>query len=512
MKNSTIALGYCVLSLLLNFFSRKVFLDYLGTEILGLNTTASNILQFLNISELGIGSAIGFTLFKPLADRDNQTIAEVLRIQGILYRRIAFLIIGLSAIVMSSFPWIFQKMELPMWYAYASFGVFLYSSLLSYFVNYRQVVLSASQQNYKILYSFKTTVIVKTIVQIFAIKYLSHPYVWWLILEAVFATLGALALDITVKRTFPELQKCKEAYKLLKGKYVELINKIKQTFFHKIAAFALSQSAPLIIYAYTTLTMAAIYGNYILIIQGVYSIMAAIFSGMGASVGNLIVTSEKSHAMEVFEELFSFRFWIISTICFTIFQTSAFFISFWIGNEYIMSSVTVFLMVLTLFVNLSRSTVDDYLYAFGLVRDIWAPITETILNIGCSIILGAYFGINGILIGVLISLFIIVIWKPIFLFSTEMKGYGGRYIRIYLIDIALLASIGYLMIKFNSFVDWNNFAPFTRFIFSASTNCFVFAILMYFGLKLTKMKIDASIKRICQRFTRSNPIRSITEE
>lgn len=137
LKNSIIALGFYLVNLVLQFFSRKIFLEYLGTEILGLNTTASNLLQFLNLAELGISSAVGFTLYKPLYEKDYDTVNEIVTLQGHLYKRIGIGIIIGAIVLMCFFPLIFEKIELPLWYAYASFGVLFYSALLGYFVNYQ---------------------------------------------------------------------------------------------------------------------------------------------------------------------------------------------------------------------------------------------------------------------------------------------------------------------------------------------------------------------------------------
>ena len=135
IKNSSVALVFYFINLILQFFSRKLFLDYLGAEVLGLNTTATNLLQFLNLAELGVGSAISCTLYKPLAEKDANAINEIVSLQGWLYRRIAWIVIAGSVVLMAFFPWIFAKMPLPLWYAYASFGALLVSALLSYFVN-----------------------------------------------------------------------------------------------------------------------------------------------------------------------------------------------------------------------------------------------------------------------------------------------------------------------------------------------------------------------------------------
>lgn len=147
IKNAQVALVFYFINLVLQFFSRKIFLGYLGAEVLGLNTTAQNLIGFLNLAELGIGGAIAFTLYKPIFERDSQTINEIVSVQGWLYRRVAYIVIAGACVLMCFFPLIFEKAEVPMWYTYGSFIVLLISTLLGYFVNYRQIVLTADQRS-----------------------------------------------------------------------------------------------------------------------------------------------------------------------------------------------------------------------------------------------------------------------------------------------------------------------------------------------------------------------------
>ena len=255
-------------NLVLQFFSRKIFLDYLGTEILGLNTTATNLLQFLNLAELGVWSAVATTLYKPLADKNHKDICRIITFNGIIYKRIATLIILASLVLMCFFPLIFKKMELPLWYAYASFGILLFGSLLSYFVNYRQFLLTADQKNYKVQYTYKLSMAIKLIFQIIAVKYFQDPYIWWLLLEMLFAIAGSIVLNRIILKTYPFLVDTKETFKDLSKDYPEIIINIKRLFVQKISSYVLFQTSPLIIYGLSNLYLVTLYGNYMLIING----------------------------------------------------------------------------------------------------------------------------------------------------------------------------------------------------------------------------------------------------
>ena len=496
IKNSIVALAFYFINLILQFFSRKIFLECLGTEILGLNTTATNLLQFLNLAELGIGSAIACTLYKPILEKDTQTINEILSLQGWMYRHIALVVGSGALILMAFFPLIFAKMPLPLWYAYASFSALLVSALLSYFVNYKQVALSADQKDYKKQYSYKLTLQIKIIFQILAVKYLDNGYVWWLILEVCFAVIASWLLNRTIYKTYPYLKTDVREGGKLRKKYPDVIVKIKQLFFHKIATYVLSQTSTIIIYAYTSLTLVALYGNYMLIILGVTSLMTAMFNSMNAGVGNLVAQDNNSQILKVFNELFSLRFWLSCSICFGVYTLTPAFITLWIGDQYIMDNIILLLMVVILYINLSRSTVDSYLNAYGLFRDVWAPIVEASINIGMSILLGHFWGIKGILTGVLISLIIIVLgWKPYFLFRCGLKSPLWNYIKMYAIHLCALAISIVLSVWIIGILPMDPMHSIWSFIECAISYLGVFSLLLLSLLLLLSQGIKNSVYR-----------------
>lgn len=438
IQNAKVALFFYCINLILQFFSRKIFLDYLGAELLGLNTTAQNLLQFLNLAESGIGAAVAFALYKPLNQGNRQEIIEIISLLGWFYRWVGLFVIVGSLILMFFFPWIFAKAQVPLIYAYGTFIAFLISVLLGYFVNYKMIVLSADQKEYKITLESQSIKAIKVFVQMLAISTLSHGYIWWMSLEAIAAIITSIRLVYCVEKEYPWLQSDISRGKHLKFQYSFLLTKIKQLFFHKVGCFVSAQTTPLVIYAYTTLTTVAIYGNYMIIIGGCVLLVDAFFRGLNASIGNLVSEEPQTKVKEIFWQILTLRLFVAGLIACGLFFMSESFINLWVGHEYVMPKPTMGIMVIIYFIQMSR-TCDMFLSAYGLFNDIWAPIVESLLNVLFSVLLGYFFGLLGIFIGVLISQIIIVnSWKAVFLFKYGFKEGIAEYVQLYTKKIALV--------------------------------------------------------------------------
>ena len=441
IQNAKVALVFYFLNLVLQFFSRKIFLDYLGSEVLGLNTTAQNLLGFLNIAELGIGSAVAYNLYKPIYEGDKQAINDIVSIQGWLYRRVAYVVMAGACILMCFFPLIFDKANVPLWYTYATFIALLIGALLSYFVNYKLIVLSADQKEYKITYCTQGVKIAKVLLQMVAIMTLPNGYVYWIALEVIMAVVSSVILNRTLKKEYTWLCPMTAKGKALQRQYPGIIRNTKLVFFHKIGGFVLYQSSPLVIYAYASLTLVAIYGNYMLIVTAVTSLMNALLNGLNAGVGNLVAEGNKKKIKSVFWQLTTLRIWLASIVCFGIYMLGHTFISLWVGKEYVMPQSAFLVLLVITFIQLTRTN-DTFLNAYGLFQDVWAPVTEAVLNLGLSVLLGYHYGLTGILCGVLLSLLtIICIWKPYFLYCKGFKESVWEYVILYLKKIFLLLLI-----------------------------------------------------------------------
>lgn len=205
IQNARINLLFVILSFFIAFFSRKIFLNTLGVEFVGLTSTLQSVLGFLNLAELGIGTAISVTLFKPLKENNRIEINEIMTLMSYLYRKIGLFIL-ISGFILSIFiPFIFSKFDGSLGIVYLGFYTFLCSSLLTYFINYRQILLSADQKNYIVTKYIQTSNIIKLLIQMWAAAQWKNAYIW-IIIELIFSIPYCLILNYKIERTYPWLK------------------------------------------------------------------------------------------------------------------------------------------------------------------------------------------------------------------------------------------------------------------------------------------------------------------
>lgn len=449
IKNAQVSLIYYFIQLILGFFSRKVFFDYLGSEVLGLNTTASNLLGFLNLAELGIGMSIGYFLYQPLYENNIERLNKIIALQGWMYRHIAFLIIGLACILSCFFPFIFEDSPLPLYYAYITFGTLLFSSMLGYFINYKQIILQADQKNYKVQRITQGIIVIKTVFQISVMPIVTYPFFFWTITEITFSTISAYILTMVIKKEYPWLQTRRYKGKELLEEFPDIITKTKQVFFHKIATVILTQSTPLIMYAYSTLTIIAYYGNYQMIIGKVGYLLEMIFNSTSAGIGNLIASKDEKKIISIFWELSDSRLCFSSIGLLSLYFAIQPFITLWLGKGYLLSDFFLILLLISTLISVNRTTVYAYIGGYGLFKDVWATIIEAVLNIGLSLVFGYLLGFEGVICGVIIGqIFIPCLWKPYFLFRYGFKRKALQHFFLPQLKRILYIIADFILIKY----------------------------------------------------------------
>lgn len=464
LKNTEVALFYYVVLLLVGLWSRKMFLDYIGVEVLGLNTTASNLFGYLSLAEMGVGFAITYFLYKPLNENDFETINKIVCLQGWIYRRVASIIIIGALILMCFFPWIFSDIQAPLWYAYAIFSVLLFNAMLGYFINFKSIVLSADQKGYKITRVTQGFNVFINILQIVFFPVVPNPFLFYIFTTILSSVFGCLWLCHVINKEYPWLKTRGYRGKALLKEYPGVLKKTKQLFAHKLGEVAHNTTNPIIMYAFSTLSIVGSYSNYLTIVGQVYVIIGTMFSSVGAAVGSLIATDDKPRIIRVFWELYDSRFCLSAIAIVCLFFLIHPFMTLWIGEQYILGKLFLSIILLDALMNLTRRTVDQYINGYGLFQDVWAPGLEAIINIVGAIGFGYIWGFRGVLLGgILAQLVIIYLWKPYMLFKRGLKMQPLDYfIPVIKRHILLLVDMIVLYFLFNNLIphSFNNYIEF----------------------------------------------------
>lgn len=418
LLNARVNLIFYFLTLALSFFSRKIFLDTLGADFVGLTGTLQNLLGFLNLAELGIGSAIGYVLYKPLFDHDETKINEIISVFGYLYHWIGKIILIAGCILACFLPLIFPNTEFDLGLIFFAYFSFLASSLIGYFANYKQTLLGADQKNYVVTAYFQTATIIKTIIQM-ALAYYTGNYYLWVIVELSFGIIYSFILNWKINQVYPWLRSEVSQGRILFKKYPEVMKYTKQLFVHKFTTFIQFQTTPFLIYAFVSLQTVAFYGNYTIITDKLSVFIGNLLGSTGAGVGNLIAEGDRNKIMKVFWELLAIRFWFASIFIFALYFLLEPFIILWLGKQYILDKSILIILLCNVFIMQTRGVTDQFLYGYGLFRDVWAPIAEAVIYLVVALIAGSCLGLKGVLLGGIISMLIIVCgWKPVFLFKS----------------------------------------------------------------------------------------------
>lgn len=433
-QNARVNVIFYIVNIFVAFFSRRIFLENLGTEFLGLSGTLGDILNMMNLTEMGIGTAVGITLYKPLFDKDQEKINDIISVYGFLYSRVGKIILTVAVIVSCFFPLIFKDANISLFIVYLMYYAMLYGSMRSYFMNYRQILLSASQQNYVVSWRYNIAIMLKIGLQI-GVSYLPYNYIWWILSDVVLMTIYSVVLNRTIDKYFPWLKtSIKEGKKKFKD-YKYLWVKTKQVFVLKISHLIFNGSINIFIGIFASISTVAFYGNYNMLMSKVTGFIDGVFDGMGASVGNLIAENDIKKTLKVFFELLSIRYFLATFCSISLFFTVPRVIGVWLGNEYILSTLILALLSFHIFIQQGRLTVDNFKNGYGLYQDVWAPITEVIICIIGASVLGYYFKLAGVLGGFVIGeTFIKMIWKPYYLFRhgfdvSVWKNYWPKFTR-----------------------------------------------------------------------------------
>ncbi|VYU05164.1 Polysaccharide biosynthesis protein [Clostridium butyricum] len=450
IKNSIIGILGQIVNVLINFLNRSIFIYVLGIDYLGINGLFSNILSILSLAELGIGSAIVYHIYKPLASKKEEELKSLMSLYSKAYRIIGIFvgIVGIGLIPFLDYIIVDKPNVENLTLIYV---LFLFNSVVSYFYIYKSSLIIADQKNYIVIIKQQKYMILQMILQII-ILIITKQYLVYLIIQVICTILFNISISQTADKIYP----------FLKDKNIKIINKEKRkTIFkhvgammsHKIGGVVVNCTDNILISSFIGVYWVGIYSNYVMIINMLNKFIEQIFTALTASVGNLNAIEDSNKSYDIFQKIFFVNFWIYgfcSTCLFVLFNS---FIELWIGNNYTMTMNSVLIIVVNFYIYGMRKSIMTYNTTLGLFwNDRYKPIVEATINLVVSVILLKTYGINGIFVGTFISTITTSLWvEPYILykhgFKTDLSKYFIKYIK-YLVITIISVFITYLIVDY----------------------------------------------------------------
>lgn len=438
VKNMWVGTFFQILSLVLGFVSRTLFIKILGEEYLGLNSLFTNILTILSFAELGIGNAIIFSMYKPLADNDTKKLKKLIKFYKKAYSTIGTIIIIVGLLILPFIPSIINDVPDIKESIYYIYILFLIDTSISYFFSYRTSIISADQKNYIVVmytYLFK---ICQTILQLI-ILYITKEYLLYLFLQVINTFLTNLFLARKSKKMYPFLNKV-DGKELDKKEKDKIFGNVKALFIYKLGSVVLNGTDSIIISKYLGLAVLGLYSNYYLLVSAITQILSQLFNAFTSSVGNLIVKENKEKSKEVFNQLYYFTVVVYCVVCICLYLLFNDFVTLWLGENYLLSNFVVFTIVAHLYVNGVQFAGFTFRNASGNFRQFkYAPVFSSILNIFLSILLAKYLGLGGVFLATIVSRLSTSTWIDPYIvykniFKENVIEYFYRYVK-YLIVV-----------------------------------------------------------------------------
>jgi O-antigen/teichoic acid export membrane protein len=439
-----------IFGFLASFIARIVFVKILGSEYLGLNGLFTNILTVLSLAELGVGSAITYSLYEPLAKNDYEKCKSLMKLYKYIYLVIGTFIF-VAGICISPFLLIFIK-EMPnIDNLNIIFILFVVNTAISYFYSYKRNLIIADQNRYIATiyrYAFYFALNVAQIVFLIITK----NYFVYLILQIISNFLENYFISKKADKMYPFLSD-KNVEKLDKESINDIKKNTKAMMMHKIGGTVVSSTDNIILSKFVGLEAVGLYSNYYMVIYALNLFFTQLYNSLTPSVGNLWATSTTNKRVDIFKKIDFLTFWVysFSSICLLYLFNS--FIKIWVGKEYLFDFNVVLILTINFYITGMRKSVLTFRDATGLFyRDRWKSIVEALINLVVSIVLAINFGTFGVFLGTFISSITTSVWvEPFILFKDGFKIKTSLYFKTYfkrLMITIIICIITFIPIKF----------------------------------------------------------------
>lgn len=438
VRNIAFGVLYRIISIVLPFVSRTVILYVLGAQYLGLGSLFRSILSFLSLSELGIGGAMVFSMYRPIAENDTKTIRALVNVYRRLYRIIGLVILGLGLLFIP-FLRIIVKEELPGDInLYVLYLLYLLNSVISYWMfAYKVGVLQAHQRN-DIDSKISTIITPVSYVVMLGSLLLTKNYYAYIIWFPIFTIITNILRARAADKAFPGLDPEGEIGPELKA---SITRKVKALIGTKLNTVVLHSADNIVMTAFLGLTVTAMYGNYYYIMSSITGFLGICYSAMTAGLGNSLVVESLEKNYRDFEKFSFMNSWLTGwcTVCLICLYQP--FMHIWTGEELMFPFSIVLMFGLYFYTYQIRKIPVTYKDAAGIWwEDRFRPYVCMVVNLVLNIIMVQIIGIAGIILSTVFSLFISIPWENYTIFKYVFHRGSGEYygkMACYLVTMAI---------------------------------------------------------------------------
>ena len=389
-------------SLVVTFATKSVFVRLLGAEYNGVNGLFSNILQVLNLAELGFATSVAYALYKPLKDGDERTTAALMNFFAKIYRIIAVVVTAVGCCCIPFLQYLIaediSELSFSLNELRGYFAMYLASTVCSYLLAYKRTIITADQNNYLVTNVDNICNIMLNVVQIALLLIYKNFYAYLATMIAK-TIINNLILHLIAGKKYPYLRTYRKE-KLAQTEKSAIFKNVQAAFLHKIGSVVIFSTTSIIISAFVSLIDAGKYSNYVMIVTGVNNFINIVFTSVTASIGNLCVDESEDRQYAVFKKVQYLALFsgVFSYICFVALFNP--FIAIWVGEDMVMSMWVVFAISLNAMVGYLRKAVNTFKDAKGMFRNDWyKPLLEAAVGIGLAIGLSYVWGTFGVVMG-----------------------------------------------------------------------------------------------------------------
>lgn len=429
-------------NMILPFIFRTVMIKVLGEEYLGLNSLFTSILQVLSLSELGFGTAIIYSMYKPIAENNTEEICALLSFYNRAYRIIGTGILIIGTIILPFIPHLISGGYPHGINIYFVYYMFLLNTALSYYLfAYKSALLNGFQRNDLDNRSETITCIFRYSVEIFVIIFFRQYYLY-LLINLVAVVLNNLVKLHYTNKYFPKYHCGGEINKIKKR---EIRSNVFALMVHKIGGTVVNSADNIVLSAFMGIAVVAKYTNYYYIMNSVDTIVLICFTGLTGGIGNSFALETQKKNRTNFKRVFFFNAWLVGWCSVCLLCLYQDFMRMWVGKAYMFSLQIVILLVIYFFVHAIRRTILVFRDGTGMWKDNqWQPIVSATVNIIVNIVLVTKIGVQGVLISTILSMVVIDIPWEAMVFCKQKIGWKSTKYFMYLIiylGVTVIASM-----------------------------------------------------------------------